>query len=155
MPHITPQPPRRLTSLGLTGLTALALGCLLAGTATVRAAPPPQAAVQQLLSEPLPDVPGKEVILLTVGYLPGGASLPHRHDADVFVYVLEGTLRMQVDGQPVVILHPGQTFHEGPGDIHRVSENASPTQAARFLVFMVKDVGRPVTRAADPQPSAR
>jgi quercetin dioxygenase-like cupin family protein len=102
-----------------------------------------------LLTQDLPDIPGKEVVMLTVTYLPGGASLPHRHDADVFVYVLEGSLVMQVDGQPAVTLGVGQTFHEAPGDIHRQSANASATKPAKFVVFMIKDKNKPITRAAD------
>jgi quercetin dioxygenase-like cupin family protein len=104
---------------------------------------------QPLLTQDLPDIPGKEVVILTVTYLPGGASLPHRHDADVFVYVLEGSVLMQVDGQPPVTLGPGQTFHEGPADIHRQSANASATKPAKFVVFMIKDKNKPGTRAAD------
>ena len=75
-----------------------------------------------------------------------GASLPHRHDADVFVYVLEGSIVMQVDGQEPQTLKPGDTFHETPGDVHRKSANASATQPAKFVVFMVKDKGKPATR---------
>jgi quercetin dioxygenase-like cupin family protein len=105
--------------------------------------------VQPLLTQDLPDIPGKEAIVLTVTYLPGGASLPHRHDADVFVYVLEGSVLMQVDGQPPVTLLPGQTFHEGPGDVHRQSANASATKPAKFVVFMIKDKNKPATRPAD------
>jgi quercetin dioxygenase-like cupin family protein len=104
---------------------------------------------QTLLTQDLADIPGKEVVLLTVTYLPGGASLPHRHDADVFVYVLEGSVRMQVDGQAPVTLGPGKTFHEGPGDVHRQSANASATEPAKFVVFMIKDKNKPATRAAD------
>jgi len=105
--------------------------------------------VRPLLTQELPDIPGKEVVVLTVTYLPGGASLPHRHDADVFVYVLEGSVLMQVDGQPAVTLGPGQTFREGPADIHRQSANASATHPAKFVVFMIKDKNKPATRAAD------
>jgi quercetin dioxygenase-like cupin family protein len=104
---------------------------------------------QPLLRQDLPDIPGKEVIMLTVSYLPGGASLPHRHDAEVFVYVLEGAVVMQVDGQLAVTLGPGQTFHEGPGDIHRQSANASATQPAKIVVFMIKDKNKPVSRPVD------
>jgi quercetin dioxygenase-like cupin family protein len=106
-------------------------------------------AVEPLLTRDLPDIPGKEVVMLTVSYLPGGASMPHRHDADVFVYVLEGSMVMQVDDQPAVTLGPGQTFYEGPADIHRQSANASATQPAKFVVFMIKDKNKPATRAAD------
>ena len=104
---------------------------------------------QPLLSRDLPDIPGKEVVMLTVTYLPGGASLPHRHDAEVFVYVLEGSVVMQVDGQPAVTLGAGRTFHEGPADIHRQSANASATEPAKIVVFMIKDKNKPVTRPVD------
>jgi len=90
---------------------------------------------------------GKEIRMLTVEYVPGGASLPHRHNAQVFVYVLEGSVRMQVNGAAPVTLGPGETFYEGPEDIHTVSANASQTKPARILVFMVKDVGAPVSIA--------
>jgi quercetin dioxygenase-like cupin family protein len=106
--------------------------------------------VQPLLTQDLPDIPGKEVVVLTVTYLPGGASLPHRHDADVFVYVLEGSVVMQVDGQPAVTLRSGQTFHESPADIHRQSANASATQPAKFVVFMIKDKNKPATLPVNP-----
>jgi quercetin dioxygenase-like cupin family protein len=104
------------------------------------------AAVKQLLTQDLAGIPGKEAVMLTVEYPPGGSSLPHRHDADVFVYVLEGSLLMQVDGQPAVTLGPGQTFHESPTDIHRQSANASASQPAKFVVFIVKDKGKPATQ---------
>jgi len=95
--------------------------------------------VQDLLKKDLSDVPGKEARLLTVEYLPGGASLPHRHNAQVFVYVLSGAMRMQVEGSPEVTLGPGQTFYEGRDDVHTVSANASRTEPAKILVLMVKD----------------
>jgi quercetin dioxygenase-like cupin family protein len=107
------------------------------------------AVVQPLMTEPLGSIPGKEVMVLTVEYLPGGASLPHRHDADVFVYVLEGAVVMQVDGKEPVTVRKGETFRERPGDIHRQSANASKTEPARFVVFMVKDQGKPATRPLD------
>jgi quercetin dioxygenase-like cupin family protein len=102
--------------------------------------------VKQLLTEDLAGIPGKEAVMLTVEYLPGGASLPHRHDANVFVYVLEGSIVTQVDGQDAKTLSAGQTFHESPGDIHRKSANASATQPAKFLAFIVKDKGKPISR---------
>jgi len=86
--------------------------------------------------------------MLTVTYPGGGASLPHRHDAQVFVYVLEGELRMQVRGGPMVTLRPGQTFYEAPDDVHVVSANASEAAPAKILVVMIKDKGKPGTRAA-------
>lgn len=86
--------------------------------------------------------------MLTVEYPPGGSSPPHRHDANVFVYVLEGAINMQIEGQKQVTLTAGQTFYEGPWDVHTVSANASATEPAKFLVVMVKDknaaVGHPV-----------
>lgn len=88
--------------------------------------------------------------MLTVEYLAGGASLPHRHDAQVFVYVLEGALQMQVAGGPLLTLHPGETFYEGPADVHAVSANASKTKPAKILVFMVKDKAAPATRGVPP-----
>jgi quercetin dioxygenase-like cupin family protein len=145
------------TRLGILASTTL-LACWLtaASSATNQAAPTGQptrdkdrGTVQPLLTQDLPDIPGKEVVMLTVTYLPAGASLPHRHDADVFVYVLEGSVLMQVDGQPAVTLGPGQTFHESPSDIHRQSANASATQPAKFVVFMIKDKNRPATRPTD------
>ena len=100
-----------------------------------------------LMTRDLAGIPGKEAIVLTVEYGPGESSRPHRHDANVFVYVLEGTITMQVKGGPAVTLHPGQTYYESPSDIHTVSENASKTAPAKILVFIVKDKGTPVTRA--------
>lgn len=99
-----------------------------------------------LMTHDLAGIPGKEAIMLTVEYGPGESSRPHRHDANVFVYVLEGAVTMQVKGSPAVTLHPGQTFYEGPSDIHAVSQNASKTAPAKILVFIVKDTGAPVTR---------
>ena len=131
-------------------LGILATGALLSGllSASGVAADPSGAGkspVQSLMQRDLPDMPGKEVIMLTVTSPPGGVSAPHRHDAEVFVYMLEGSMTMQVDGQAPVTLSPGQTFHEGPTDIHRQAANASSTRPAKFLVFMIKDKGKPVT----------
>jgi quercetin dioxygenase-like cupin family protein len=100
-----------------------------------------------LMTRDLTGIPGKEAIVLTVEYGPGESSRPHRHDANVFVYVLEGAITMQVKGGPAVTLHPGQTYYESPSDIHTVSANASRTAPAKILVFIVKDTGTPVTRA--------
>jgi quercetin dioxygenase-like cupin family protein len=109
-------------------------------------AAPTAATVAELMTKDLIGAAGKEVLMITVTYLPGGASLPHRHDAQVFVYVLEGELTMQVRGEPLVRVRPGQTFYEGPGDIHQVSANASRTAPAKILVFMVKDKAKPASR---------
>ncbi len=110
------------------------------------AAEKPSAAIaHMLMTKDLADIPGKEVVMATIEYLPGGASMPHRHNANVFVYVLEGAVRMQVDGGKLETLRAGQTFYESPQDIHRVSANASKTQPAKFLVFMVANKGQPLT----------
>ena len=108
--------------------------------------PVPKAIVQPLMDKDLEGIPGKELLMLTVEYLPGGASLPHRHDAQVCVYVLQGELTMQVEGGPPVTLHQGQTFYESRTDVHVVSANASKTATAKILVFMVKDKNAPVSR---------
>jgi quercetin dioxygenase-like cupin family protein len=138
------------TRLGILASSAL-LSCWLTGAGTAASHDQDKNAgkVQPLLRQDLPDIPGKEVVMLTVAYLPGGASLPHRHDAEVFVYVLEGSVVMQVDGQPAVTLGAGQTFHEGPADIHRQSANASATEPAKIVVFMIKDKNKPVSRPVD------
>jgi quercetin dioxygenase-like cupin family protein len=109
-------------------------------------APVSAATVAQLMTQDLNSAPGKEILMITVTYPPGGASLPHRHDAQVFVYVLEGEITMQLKGGTPVTLRPGQSFYEGPNDIHQVSANASHTAPAKILVFMVKDKGRPASR---------
>jgi quercetin dioxygenase-like cupin family protein len=111
---------------------------------------PPAAVVKQVFEKELAGVPNKELLMLTVEYIPGGASLPHRHDAQVFVYVLEGEINMQVAGGPTVTLGPGQTFYESPTDVHTISANASKVAPAKILVCMVKDKGAPVTRAVAP-----
>ncbi|HEY4369406.1 MAG TPA: cupin domain-containing protein [Steroidobacteraceae bacterium] len=129
-------------------LQCLILGALAVAVSDSAAAAEPAAdaaAVTALMTKDLVGVPGKEVVMLTVGYLPGGASLPHRHEAQVFVYVLEGSIITQVDGQPPKTLKAGETFYESPQDIHRKSANASTTQAAKFLVFMIKDKNKPAS----------
>jgi quercetin dioxygenase-like cupin family protein len=99
--------------------------------------------VAPLRSQDLAGLVGKEGTMLTVEYAPGGFSDKHRHNAHVFVYVLEGSVVMQVEGRDAVTLKPGQTFYESPDDIHSVSKNASDSQPAKFLVFFVKDKGAP------------
>jgi len=100
--------------------------------------------VTELLSKELKDIPGKEVLMITVEYAPGGADPIHRHYAVAFVYVLEGSIVMQVKGGKEVTLSPGQTFYEGPDDVHIVGRNASKTRSAKFVVFLVKAKGAPV-----------
>jgi quercetin dioxygenase-like cupin family protein len=106
---------------------------------------PPAAVVAPLLTQALPNIEGKEVTMLTVEYPPGGASTAHRHNANTFVYVLEGSIVMQVAGGKEQTLTVGQTFYESPTDIHTVSRNASATQKAKFLVVFVKDKGVPAS----------
>jgi quercetin dioxygenase-like cupin family protein len=131
-------------------MAALVTWPVFAFAADTQSSPPP-AVVQQLIDKDVVGVPGKELLMLTVEYLPGGASLPHRHDAQVFVYVLQGELTMQVAGSPAVTLKPGQTFYETPADVHLVSANASKTAPAKILVFMVKDKSAPASRDVAPK----
>jgi quercetin dioxygenase-like cupin family protein len=105
---------------------------------------PIDAQVSELMSKDLPDFPGKEGLMITVVYPPGASDPIHRHNAHAFVYVLEGSIIMQVKGGKEVTLTPGQTFYEGPTDIHTVGRNASQTKPAKFVVFLVKEKGAPV-----------
>ncbi len=102
-----------------------------------------EATTTPLLTRALPNIDGKEAVMLTVDYAPGGSSAPHRHNASTFVYVLEGAVVMQVKGGKEVTLSAGDTFYESPTDVHTVSRNASTTKPAKFLVFFVKDIGAP------------
>lgn len=104
----------------------------------------PQAAVTSLTSKDLPEFPGKEVLMILVDYPPGSSDPIHRHNAHAFIYVLEGSIIMQVKDGKEVMLTPGQTFYEGPNDVHVVGKNASSTKPAKFVVFFVKDKGAPV-----------
>jgi quercetin dioxygenase-like cupin family protein len=104
----------------------------------------PQAAVTPLTSKDLPEFPGKEVLMITVTYPPGSVDPIHRHNAHAFVYVLEGSIIMQVKGGKEVTLTPGQTFYEGPADVHVVGKNASSAKPAKFVVFFIKDKNAPV-----------
>ena len=103
-----------------------------------------EAKVSPLMSKDLTDFPGKEGLMITVEYPPGSSDPIHRHNAHAFVYVLEGSIVMQVRGGKEVTLTPGQTFYEGPDDVHIVGRNASQTRPAKFAVFLVKDKGAPV-----------
>jgi quercetin dioxygenase-like cupin family protein len=102
------------------------------------------AKVTSLMSKPLSDIPGKELLMITVEYPPGASDPVQRHNAHAFVYVLEGTIVMGVNGENPVTLTAGQTFYEGPKDIHTVGRNASETMPAKFLVFLLKDKDAPV-----------
>jgi quercetin dioxygenase-like cupin family protein len=121
--------------------TTLSLLLLFLTTNPATAQPPD---VASLMSKDLTDIPGKEVVMITVEFPPGGADPVHRHDAHGFIYVLEGTVVMQVKGGKEVTLGPGQTFYEGPDDIHVVGQNASNTKPAKLLAMLIKKKGAPV-----------
>jgi quercetin dioxygenase-like cupin family protein len=103
-----------------------------------------EAKVTSLMSKDLKDFPGKEGLLITVEYPPGATDPIHRHNAHAFVYVLEGSIVMQLKGGKEVTLTPGQTFYEGPDDVHIVGRSASKTKPAKFVVFLVKNKDAPV-----------
>jgi quercetin dioxygenase-like cupin family protein len=124
-------------------------GALLAFAFCGASASPPGPEVAALLSKELADIAGKEVLMLEVEYPPGGADPVHRHDAHGFIYVLEGSIVMGVKGGAEVTLMPGQTFYEGPHDVHTVGRNASATQPAKFIVMLVKDAGAAPVLPAD------
>ncbi|AWV04518.1 cupin [Burkholderia sp. JP2-270] len=104
----------------------------------------PQAKVTPLTTQSLPEYPGKEVQMIVVDYPPGSVDPVHRHDAHAFVYVLDGSIVMGLNGGKEVTLRAGDTFHEGPEDVHTVGRNASNTKPARFVVFLIKNKGAPV-----------
>ena len=107
-----------------------------------------EAKVTPLMTKELADMPGKEALMITVEYPPGSKDAPHRHNAHAFVYVLEGTIVMQLKGKQPVTLTAGQTFYEGPEDIHVVGRNASSTKPAKFVVLLLKKQGAPVLMPA-------
>jgi quercetin dioxygenase-like cupin family protein len=121
--------------------TTLSLLLLFLTTNPATAQPPD---VASLMSKDLTDIPGKEVVMISVEFPPGGADPVHRHDAHGFIYVLEGTVVMQVKGGKEVTLGPGQTFYEGPDDIHVVGRNASNTKPAKLLAMLIKKKEAPV-----------
>jgi quercetin dioxygenase-like cupin family protein len=117
--------------------------------ALVVALPSMATEVTLVFSTDLPDIPGKTGEILEVSYAPGESSATHRHDANTFVYVLEGTVVMAVKGGEEQTLSAGQSFYERPDDIHTVSRNASDTEPAKILVFFVKNKDAPATRPAE------
>ena len=121
-----------------TKLIALVLPCLMTGTAMAQ-----EPKVTPLMSKDLAEYPGKEVLMITVEHVPGGSSAAHRHNAHAFVYVLEGSVVMQLKGGKEVTLTPGQAFYEGPDDVHLVDRNASKTNPAKFMVVLIKQKGAP------------
>ena len=121
---------------------ALNLGiglCLISGSATAQ-----EANVKSLMSKDLKDFPGKEGLMIVVEYPPRATDPIHRHNAHAFVYVLEGSIVMQLKGGKEVTLTPGQTFYEGPDDVHIVGRSADKTKPAKFVVFLVKNKDAPV-----------
>jgi quercetin dioxygenase-like cupin family protein len=124
--------------------TAIAILVVAGAFVGVACAASPGAVVTPLFTKPLNDYPGKEALMITVTYPPGSVDPVHRHHAHAFVYVLEGSIAMQVKGGKEVTLTPGQTFYEGPNDVHTVGCNASQTEPAKFIVLLLKDKGAPV-----------
>jgi quercetin dioxygenase-like cupin family protein len=122
----------------MTKLVALVLLCLMSGTAIAQ-----EPKVTSLMSKDLTENPGREVLMITVEHAPGGSNAIHRHNAHAFVYVLEGSVVMQLKGGQQVTLTPGQTFYEGPDDVHVVDRNTSSSTPAKFLVLLIKDKGAP------------
>jgi quercetin dioxygenase-like cupin family protein len=121
-------------------IASLAAACLAAPVANAA----PEAEVTTLMSKDLADFPGKEGTMILVTYPPGNVDPVHRHNAHSFIYVLEGSIVLGLRGGKEVTLKPGQTFYEGPNDIHTVGRNASRTKPARFVVVLLKDKGAPI-----------
>lgn len=135
--------PSARSSLAVFAFAALCpLAALAHGAAPARHdAPAP--VVTEVMTKPLPDYPGKEALMLAVEYPPGGADPVHRHDAHAFVYVIEGAIVMGVAGGKEVTLKAGESFYEGPRDVHTVGRNASADKPAKFVVVLLKDAGKP------------
>ena len=127
--------------------TALVLTCSAQLTQPAHAVP--QAVVAPVVQKDIVDEPGREMVMLTVEYPPGAVEHIHRHDAYAFVYVLEGSIVEQVRGGKEVTLTPGQTFFEGPNDVHTVGRNASTTKPAKFVVVLLKKKGVPAVLPAE------
>ena len=99
--------------------------------------------VTPVMLKDLADTAGKEMLMLTVIYPPGAVEHIHRHDAHAFVYVLEGSIVMQLRGAEPVTVKAGEGFYEGPNDVHIVGRNPSDSKPAKFVVFLVKKQGVP------------
>ena len=143
-----PKTQRRTGSRSLWAMAVLMASILVPTTALIaqQAVTPPtaQETITTLATKDLAGVPGEEVLMYTVDFPPGFSSPVHRHNAQVSVYVLEGSVVMQVRGQKELTLGPGQSFYEDPNDIHIVSRNASSTKPAKFLVFLINKKGAPL-----------
>src|SRR5262245_27494053 len=138
MKHATHRRSMKVWYFGLALNLSIGL-CLISGTATAQ-----EAKVTSLMSKDLQDFPGKEGLMIVVEYPPGATDPIHRNNAHAFVYVLEGSIVMQLKGGKEVTLTPGQTFYEGPDDVHIVGRTADKTKPAKFIVFLVKNKGAPV-----------
>ena len=125
--------------MGVFAKVILAVGCLISIAVGAQ-----EAKVTRLVSKDLTDLPGKEGLMITVEYPPGHSDVIHRHNAHAFIYMLEGSIVMKLRGGNEAILTPGQTFYEGPNDVHVVGRNASQTEPAKFVVFFVKKRDAPV-----------
>jgi quercetin dioxygenase-like cupin family protein len=132
---------------GIAGAITVALLTLSSVSVSLAAEP---GKVTDLMTQALEGIPGKEVTMITVDYAPGAVDPVHRHDASAFIYVLEGTIEMQMEGGQKVTLQPGQTFYEDPRLVHLVGRNASDTKPAKFVVFIVKDQGAPILTPVNP-----
>jgi quercetin dioxygenase-like cupin family protein len=142
---LIPAPTKRSKEATMTiKLVALVLLCVMTGTAMAE-----EPKVTPLMSKDLAADPGKEVLMITVEHVPGGSSAINRHNAQAFVYVLEGSVVMQLKGGKEVTLTPGQSFYEGPDDVHLVDRNASTTEPAKFLVLLIKNKGAPAVVPAE------
>ena len=137
MKHVTYRRSMSAKHLVLTLLLSVSQ-CLISSTLMAQ-----EPKVTSLMSKDLKDFPGKELLMITTEHAPGGSSAIHRHNAHSFVYVLEGSVVMQLKGGQQVTLTPGQSFYEGPDDVHVVDRNASGAQPAKFLVLLIKDKGAP------------
>ena len=137
---------KRILTSKAYALVVCTLIAVAVGVTVMMAAPTeaPQAKLTELMSKDLTNLPGKEGLMLLIEYPPGSTDPIHRHNAHGFIYVLEGSIVMQVRGGKEVTLTPGQTFYEGPEDVHVIGRNASDTKPAKFVVVFVKDKGAPV-----------
>jgi quercetin dioxygenase-like cupin family protein len=125
--------------------TAFILSLALGATVLVSGADAGTGRATTLMVKELPDLAGKDGMVEVVDFAPGEVSQPHRHNADLFVYILEGAIVTQVEGEAPKNLKAGDVFYEAPKDVHVVSRNASATKPAKLLVFYVKDKGSPPT----------
>jgi quercetin dioxygenase-like cupin family protein len=125
------------------GTSKISIAALLASLVSLISVPlsAQHPTVTPVMTKELTDTPGKEVLMITVEFAPGGADPVHRHNAHGFIYVLEGSVVMQVKGGKPVTLTAGQTFYEGPDDVHSVGRNASRTRPAKLLAVLLKDKG--------------